>query len=66
MVEDQAINELVAITEGDLRKSITILQSLACSGEMIGVDQVHEMSGGVELFSLCLSGATNRLWLCVL
>jgi len=45
MVEDEAIKELVAITDGDLRKSITILQSLACSGEMVSVEDVHEMSG---------------------
>jgi len=52
MVEDQAVKELVAITEGDLRKSITILQSLACSGEMVSVEDVHEMSGLVPSHSI--------------
>ena len=45
MAEEQAIDELVSITEGDLRKSITILQSLACAGDVVGVEEVHEMSG---------------------
>jgi replication factor C subunit 2/4 len=42
-----ALDQLLSISGGDLRKSITLLQSMACSGREIGVKDVEEMSGQV-------------------
>lgn len=46
-IEKEAINQLVQISNGDLRKSITLLQSMACSGFHITNKDVREMSGYV-------------------
>jgi replication factor C subunit 2/4 len=46
-MEADAIEELVEISQGDLRKSITILQSMACLGKEISKKDVQEMSGYV-------------------
>lgn len=46
-IEPAAVEELVEISHGDLRKSITILQSLACLGKEITQSDVREMSGYV-------------------
>ena len=50
--DDSAINRLVAISDGDLRKSITLLQSMACFGRAITVEDVLEMSGQVPKVAL--------------
>jgi len=50
-----ALDELVCISGGDLRKSITLLQSLACAGAEITCEAVREISGYVpdsEIHSL--------------
>ena len=44
-IDDVAINELVEISNGDLRKSITLLQSISAAGKPITVNDVREMSG---------------------
>lgn len=44
---DDAIDELIDISNGDLRKSITILQSIASSHTEINKGEVREMSGYV-------------------
>jgi replication factor C subunit 2/4 len=46
-ISDEAINELVEMSAGDLRKSITILQSISCSGKPITPQDVRERSGYV-------------------
>lgn len=47
-IEKEAIDQLVQISNGDLRKSITLLQSMACSGLHITNEDVKEMSGYVS------------------
>jgi len=44
-IDEIAVNELVEISNGDLRKSITLLQSISAAGKPITVDDVREMSG---------------------
>uniref|UniRef100_A0A914GVV2 AAA+ ATPase domain-containing protein n=1 Tax=Globodera rostochiensis TaxID=31243 RepID=A0A914GVV2_GLORO len=45
--DKDAIEELVTFCCGDLRKSITLLQSLASLGRQISVDDVRELSGQI-------------------
>jgi DNA polymerase III delta prime subunit len=42
-----AMDRLLEISGGDLRKSITMLQSLACSGQMINIKDIDEISGQI-------------------
>ena len=44
-IDEIAVNELVEISNGDHRKSITLLQSISAAGKPITVDDVREMSG---------------------
>jgi replication factor C subunit 2/4 len=46
-LKPDSIDELVSISGGDLRKSITLMQSMACSGQPVTVDEVREMSGQI-------------------
>ena len=46
-MDSDSIDELVSISGGDLRKSITLLQSMACSGKAISVEDVRETSGQI-------------------
>ncbi|CAK5058236.1 unnamed protein product [Meloidogyne enterolobii] len=47
--DENAIEQLVSISNGDLRKSITLMQSMACSAvnNSISVEDVKEMSGEI-------------------
>jgi replication factor C subunit 2/4 len=47
--DENAIEQLVSISNGDLRKSITLMQSMACSAinNSISVEDVKEMSGKI-------------------
>uniref|UniRef100_A0A1I8BXB4 AAA domain-containing protein n=1 Tax=Meloidogyne hapla TaxID=6305 RepID=A0A1I8BXB4_MELHA len=47
--DENAIEQLVSISNGDLRKSITLMQSMACSAvdNLISVEDVKEMSGEI-------------------
>lgn len=46
-MEEGAIEELVNVCGGDLRKSITLLQSMASVGQEVKVADVHELSGKI-------------------
>ena len=46
-IDDEAINELVEMSNGDLRKSITILQSIGSSQKIITTESVRERAGFV-------------------
>lgn len=62
-----ALDQLVDISAGDLRKSITLLQSLSCSGEAISREAVREISGYVpdgqinKLMAISQSGEIKQL-----
>lgn len=47
--DENAIEQLVSISNGDLRKSITLMQSMACSAvnNSISLEDVKEMSGEI-------------------
>lgn len=47
--DENAIEQLISISNGDLRKSITLMQSMACSAvnSSISVEDVKEMSGEI-------------------
>uniref|UniRef100_A0AC35FY46 AAA+ ATPase domain-containing protein n=1 Tax=Panagrolaimus sp. PS1159 TaxID=55785 RepID=A0AC35FY46_9BILA len=67
-IEDDAIDELVEMSNGDLRKSITILQSISSSGKLITAQDVRERAGFVpdeiihELVRVCESPDFNALF----
>uniref|UniRef100_A0A914P8L7 Replication factor C C-terminal domain-containing protein n=1 Tax=Panagrolaimus davidi TaxID=227884 RepID=A0A914P8L7_9BILA len=67
-IEDDAINELVEMSNGDLRKSITILQSISSSGKSITAQDVRERAGFVPdeiihgLIRVCESPDFNALF----
>uniref|UniRef100_A0A915DUV6 AAA+ ATPase domain-containing protein n=1 Tax=Ditylenchus dipsaci TaxID=166011 RepID=A0A915DUV6_9BILA len=46
-LEPDAVDELVSISKGDLRKSITLLQSMACASILLKKEDVRETSGYV-------------------
>uniref|UniRef100_A0AC34FZZ1 AAA+ ATPase domain-containing protein n=1 Tax=Panagrolaimus sp. ES5 TaxID=591445 RepID=A0AC34FZZ1_9BILA len=67
-IDDEAINELVEMSNGDLRKSITILQSIGSAGKAITAQDVRERAGFVpdetiqELVRACESPDFNTLF----
>uniref|UniRef100_A0A7E4VHZ5 AAA domain-containing protein n=1 Tax=Panagrellus redivivus TaxID=6233 RepID=A0A7E4VHZ5_PANRE len=66
-IEEDAYDTLIGISGGDLRKSITILQSISSSGKRITSDDVRELSGVVpvemvdRLLAVCYSNDFNAL-----
>ncbi len=56
---DEAIDLLISVSEGDMRRSITLLQTankLVASGESLAADVVHEVAGTVP------SAVLDSLW----
>jgi DNA polymerase III delta prime subunit len=66
-IGEEAVDELISISGGDLRKSITLLQSMACAGLPISKGDVRETSGYVpedqiqQLMKTAQSGDLKKL-----
>jgi len=67
--DTKAIDALVKCTEGDMRKAVTFLQSVARfrSNEKVSVEDVHEITGNIpqsviqRLFEVCHSSSYEKL-----
>ena len=72
-IEDAAIDEVIAASEGDMRKAITYLQSTfrLKAEEKINVQDIVEMAGVVpstkieDLVTVCHSGSFEKLDTCI-
>ena len=73
-ISDQLLSELVALSEGDLRRAITLLQSSSLikeEDEEVTIDDIHEVGGYVpkqyidNFVDICRSKSYERLTECV-